>query len=183
MAEFDVLGEHVFCDDQIGLSWQQINVLPDEQELKQRDRQNEKILRALALVEEHDETQSDVAERAEVHRLEGKLDLLLELVNVLVRQTRGGAEPVSVRFNSRGLCWDSEQSVNADALLDVECYLLAQWPLPLRICCRVVDASEQGEAFRICTRIEGLGSVSKDWLSKLVFRRHRRTVALQRSRG
>jgi hypothetical protein len=36
---------------------------------------------------------------------------------------------------------------------------------------------------RICTRIEGLGAVSREWFGKLVFRRHRRTVALQRGRG
>lgn len=182
-AEFDVLGEHVFCDDQIAIEWKVISSLPGEPELKRRDSQNERVLRALSLVEEHDETQSDVAERAEFHRLEGKVDLVLELLTVLVKSSQGARELRSARFNSRGLCWNSNQSPPEGALLDVDCYLLAQWPLPLKLCARVVESAARAEQFRVCTRIEGLGHVSRDWFGKLVFRRHRRTIALQRKQG
>jgi hypothetical protein len=182
-AELDVLGAQVFCDDEIGLTWQPIAQLPGERAMKSRDWQNEKILRALALVEEHEETQSDVAERAELHRLEGKLDLMLELVNVLVRESRGGAASRAARFNARGLCWDAQEPVAAGTLLDVDCYLLAQWPLPLKLCVHVIESSRSGSGFRVCTRIQGLGIGSRDWLGKLVFRRHRRSIALRRSRS
>lgn len=182
-AEFDVLGEHVFCDDEIGIEWREIDSLPGELELKRRDDHNAKMLRALALVEEHDQTPSDAAERAEFHRLEGKVDLLLELVTALVREHKGGTAPRAARFNARGLCWDASELVPPGSLLDINCYLLAQWPLPVRICTRVVDSVERKDRFRICTRIEGLGSVSREWFGKLVFRRHRRMVALQRARG
>jgi len=182
-AEFDVLGEHVFCDDEIGLDWREIASMPEDLALQRRDNHNEKVLRALALVEEHDQTQSDVAERAEFHRLEGKVDLLLELVTALVRERNGGTNTCNARFNSRGLCWDSPEAVTRGKLLDVDCFLLAQWPLPLKLCARVVDSVERRKGFRICTRIEGLGSASRDWFGKLVFRRHRRMIALQRARG
>lgn len=182
-AEFDVLGEHVFCDDEIAIEWRVIDSLPEEPQLKRRDSQNERVLRALSLVEEHDETQSDAAERAEFHRLEGKVDLVLELLTVLVRSSQGSRDLHTARFNSRGLCWNAEQAPPEGALIDVDCYLLAQWPLPLKICARVVEAAARGDALRVCTRIEGMGHVSRDWFGKLVFRRHRRTIALQRKQG
>jgi hypothetical protein len=182
-AEFEVLGEHVFCDDEIRIVWQSIGELPGEHEQSLRDMQNEKVLRALALVEEHDQTPADVGERAEFHRLEGKIDLILELVTALVRRQQSEDAPRSARFNQRGLCWDTSERIPAGTLLDLECYLLTQWPVPLKLCARVVDAVPRGTEFRICTRIEGLGRASRDWLGKLVFRRHRRTVAQQRARG
>jgi hypothetical protein len=182
-TEFDVLGEHVFCDDEIGIEWREVARLPDDLERMRRDDHNAKVLRALALVEEHDQTPSDSGERAEFHRLEGKVDLLLELVTSLVRERKGGTAPRPARFNARGLCWDATEAVRAGTLLDINCYLLSQWPLPLKISARVVDSVERSDRVRICTRIEGLGAVSREWFGKLVFRRHRRTVALQRGRG
>ena len=182
-AEFDVIGEHVFCDDEIGIEWRKIDSLPGEVETQRRDHHNEKVLRALALVEEHDETKSDDIERAEFHRLDGKLDLLLELVTALIRDQQGVSPPTNARFNSRGLCWDSSEAIEAGSLLDVKCFLLPQWPLPLKLCARVVDTVLRAEHFRVCCRIEGLGGPSRDWFGKLVFRRHRRTVAQQRSRS
>jgi len=183
MAEFDVLGEHVFCDDQIGIEWREVDSLPDEPVLTRRDKRNEKILRAVALLEEHDQTSSDNAERAEMHRLEGKLDLVLELVTALVRERQGGAELCNARFNARGLCWDSPVELKTGLLIDVDLFVLPQWPLPLRFSARVVDGARSGDGWRICTRLEGLSHTSREWLGKLVFRRHRRTVALQRARG
>jgi len=183
-AEFDVLGENVFCDDEIGIDWRAIEALPDEAELARRNLHNEKVLRALALFEEHDQSPSDESERAELHRLEGKIDLLLELVTVLVRDSQGGDLVRNARFNPRGLCWDAKQPPPGKALLEVDCYLLAQWPLPLRLNARVVDIVPARDGLqRICSRIEGLSGPCRDWLGKLVFRRHRRSVALHRARG
>jgi hypothetical protein len=183
-AEFDVLGENVFCDDEIGIDCRVIESLPDDAELARRNLHNEKVLRALALFEEHDQSPSDESERAELHRLEGKIDLLLELVTVLVREREGGDRVRNARFNTRGLCWDSTRPPPKSALIDVDCYLLAQWPLPLRLLARIVDiAPSRDGAKRVCSRIEGLSGPCRDWLGKLVFRRHRRSVALQRARG
>ena len=116
-AEFEVLGESVFCDDEIGIDWRVVESLPDEAELSRRNLHNEKVLRALALFEEHDQSPSDESERAELHRLEGKIDLLLELVTVLVRDQQGGDRVRNARFNTRGLCWDSTRPPAKSALI------------------------------------------------------------------
>ena len=154
--------------------------LPDEAEALVRGRQNEKVLRAITLFEEHDETQSDDSERAEFHRLEGKVDIILELLTALLRDKWEVSKARNARFNTRGLCWDTSQAVDAGGLLDVNCYLLAHWPLPLKLSVRIVESVPLGEQFRVCGRIEGLSGVCRDWFSKLVFRRHRRTIAKRR---
>jgi len=183
LAEVEVLGDSVFCDDEIGIDWRIVESLPDEAELARRNSHNEKVLRALALFEEHDQSPSDESERAELHRLEGKIDLLLELVTVLVRDQQSGDLVRNARFNTRGLCWDSTRPPPKSALIDADCYLLAQWPLPLKLTARVVDiATARDGAQRVCSRIEGLSGPCRDWLGKLVFRRHRRSIALQRGR-
>lgn len=181
-AEVDVLGERVFCDDELGLRHTGIASLPEPAALLRTNARNETVLRALAMLEEHDQTSSDDAERAELHRLEGKLDLALELMAELVRERQGAIPTRAVRFNARGLCWDSPEPLRAGDLLDVDCYALPPWPLPLKLYVRVTHAEQRKEMWRVCSRIEGLSAGVAEWLGKLVFRRHRRTIAQQRGR-
>ncbi len=181
-AELAVLGERVFCDDELGLVWRQVEQLPDDSARARTNSRNETVLRALAMLEEHDGSQQDDAQRAELYRLEGKLDLALELMSELVRERQGAIPQRSVRFNARGFCWDSDEDLAAGALLAIECYVLPPWPLPLKLYCRVTHVEAGGRLRRVCARVEGLNGGVTDWLGKLVFRRHRRTVAQRRQR-
>lgn len=182
-AEIEVLGERVFCDAEMGIAWQRIEALPDEAVLSRIDARNEAVLRALAMFEEHDETQSDDAERAEFHRLDGKLNLALEMLAELVRQRQENVEAIAVRFNASGICWDASGPVPERGLLAVECYPTLAWPVPLRLHVSVAGSHPVGDGTRICARILELGPGARQWLDKLVFRRHRRAVAQQRTRG
>ena len=178
--EAEVLGERVFCDDELGLICTPIEHLPDAPVLARINARNEAVLRGLSMLEEHDQTSSDDGERAEFHRLEGKLDLALELIAALVRDRQGAAPVVPVRFNARGLCWESPDPVEAGALVAVECFVLPPWPLPITMHARIVHVDRIGETHRACGRIEGLSDGVREWLAKLVFRRHRRTIAQRR---
>lgn len=182
MSEVEVIGEHVFCDDEIGLTWERIEHLPDEAELNRVNGRNETVLRALAMLEEHDQTRSDDGERAELYRLEGKLDLALELMAELVRERQAAIPTCPVRFNSRGLCWECPEELASDGLMRLQCFVQPPWPLPLSLYVRVVGVEPRDGHWWVCGRVEGLLGGAREWLGKLVFRRHRRTVALQRSR-
>ena len=181
-VEIEVLGEHVFCDDEIGLTWQEIQHLPEVALLNRVNGRNETVLRALAMLEEHDQTRSDDAERAEFHRLEGKLDVALELMAELVRERQAAIPTWPVRLNTRGLCWECHDAPTVGNLVSVDCYALPPWPLPLKLYVRVIGVEPRDENWWVCGRIEGLTSGTKEWLGKFVFRRHRRTIALQRNR-
>lgn len=181
-AELAVLGQQVFCDDEIGFAWSSVDALPDAPALARLNARNEVVLRTLALVEEHDETRSEDAERAEVHRLEAKLNLALELLAELVMQRQSPLPGRAIRFNSRGLCWVADEPLELDALLLVECFVLPAWPVPLRLYARVRSSEPDGAGHRVCGSLEGLSDGAAIWLDKLVFRRHRRAVAQSRSR-
>lgn len=182
-AEMEVLGERVFCDDELGLRWQEIESLPGEIALSRINARNETVLRSIAMLEERDETQSDDAERAELHRLEGKLNLVLELLSELVRGGDAAARIYDIRMNARGLCWDVNEPVTPGGLLQLELFALPAWPVPLTLHVCITDVDQRRGSWRLCARLEALTPGVRDWLDKLVFRRHRRAVALSRARG
>lgn len=182
-GEAAALGEQVFCDDELGLAWRVIDRLPEALALNRINARNEAVLRALAMLEEHDETRSDAGERAEIHRLEGKLNLVLELLSELVRERQEGSVVQPVRFNALGLCWNVADPQDRDALLEVECFALPAWPVPLRLYARCTSCSFSDGSWRLCSRFEGMTPGVSEWLEKLAFRRHRRAIALQRKRG
>jgi hypothetical protein len=180
-AELAVLGERVFCDDELGLGWTAIDDFPDDATITQMNVRNETVLRTLAIVEEHDETQSEDADRAELHRLEAKLDLALELLSELLSMKRGNVARRAVRFNSRGLCWRSAEAPAVGTLLLVECHVLPAWPVPLKLLATVRSTEASGGEHKVCTELEHVSVGVRDWLGKLVFRRHRRAIARSRA--
>jgi hypothetical protein len=179
--ERNVLGERVFCDDLIGLEWAVCTSPPEARQAARANQRNESVLRALAMLEEHDETRTDDGERAELQRLEGKLDLVLELLAELVRERRPGAAPLPVRFSAEGLCWRTEAPLPPGTLLVTEWLMQPAWPVALRMQVRVIGQEPVADGFLTGARLEGLSDSVGDWLDKLVFRRHRRTVAQSRS--
>jgi hypothetical protein len=84
-------------------------------------------------------------------------------------------------LNARGLCWNTSEAVRPGALMQLELYALPAWPVPLTLHARVTDVDQRRRDWRVCARLEGMGAGARDWLDKLVFRRHRRAVALSRS--
>lgn len=181
-AEVAVLGRQVFCDDELGLAWSVVESLPVAPVLARVNGRNEVVLRTLSLVEEHDETQAENAERAEMHRLEAKVNLALELLAELLTQRTSPLPPRPIRFNSHGLCWLADEPIEIDVLLLVECYVLPAWPVPLKLYARVKSVEPANARHRICASLEGLSEGAAIWLDKLVFRRHRRAIAQRRTR-
>jgi hypothetical protein len=69
-------------------------------------------------------------------------------------------------------------------LVAIVCDLLPPWPVPIEMHGRVPGVDRYAErAYRACARLEGQTGGVNDWLGKLVFRRHRRSIAQQRQRG
>ncbi len=180
-AEQRVLGDSLYCEDELSLSWSLVLDLPGPQVLNRQNHRNESVLRALTMLEEHDESQADDTERADLYRLESKLNLMLELVAELVRERAGGVAPVQMRFNAAGLCWYTDEAFPQGTLLVTHWYLLPSWPVALQLYARVRSCRADGDLNLVCADLEGVSTGVAEWLEKLVFRRHRRAVALQRT--
>ncbi len=179
-GERAVLGQRVSCEDKLGLTWVRVEALPEPSALQRQNRRNESVLRSLTMLEEHDESQAEDAERAELHRLEGKLNLALELLAELVRERSQSSPSVFMRFSAEGLCWHSAEALEPGTLLLTEWFVLPAWPVALKLHARIESRQPQQQGYLLCARLEGQSDSAKDWLEKLVFRRHRRAIAQQR---
>ncbi len=175
-----VLGDRIYCDDELGLVSIPVDTLPEPNALRRLNYRNESVLRAVTMLEEHDESPAEDAERAELHRLEGKLDLALELLAELVRDREPGAPVVTMRFSGEGLCWSSAERLEPGTLLLTEWFVLPAWPVALKLHARVEASESRDHDYLLCARLEGQSDTVRDWLDKLVFRRHRRAIAQQR---
>jgi hypothetical protein len=180
-AELAVLGERVFCEDELTFTWLPVAAVPQGGALTRQNGRNESVLRALSMLEEHDESPAEDAERADFRRIEGKLDLVMELVAELVRERTGSSRAVRMRFSAEGVCWHAGRAEPAGTLLLTEWWLLPAWPVALRLHAEVTESRPEGNEFVVCARLVGVSDTVKDWLEKLVFRRHRRAIAQQRS--
>jgi hypothetical protein len=175
-----VLGERVFCEDDIPFAWAATPALPPRGALTRLNGRNESVLRALSMLEEHDESPAEDAERADFRRLEGKLDLAMELLAELVRDRIGATPSVRVRFSAEGVCWQATRAEAEGTLLFTDWWLLPAWPVALRLHAEVAGNRRSGDGWIVCARLVGQTDTVKDWLEKLVFRRHRRAIAQQR---
>lgn len=175
-----VLGERVFCEDELAFKWAAIETLPPPGAMTRLNGRNEAVLRALTMLEEHDESPAEDAERAEFHRLEGKLNLVMELLSELVRDRSATASPVPMRFSAEGVCWEAQRREVPGTLLVTEWWVMPAWPVALRLHAQVSSIRPDGNGFIVCARLLGVSDTVKDWLEKLVFRRHRRAIAQQR---
>jgi hypothetical protein len=175
-----VLGDGLHCDDALGFRWQAQNDVPMATVMARINARNEAVLRSLAMLEEHDESAADDVERAEFHRLEGKVNLVLELLSELVRQQHPGPPQIAMRFSAEGVCWHAPSAFRDGELLLTEWYLLPAWPVALTLYARVAHSRRGPDGHLVCARIEGASDSTRDWLEKLVFRRHRRAIAQQR---
>jgi hypothetical protein len=179
--ERTALGTRVYCDDVVGLDWSVCSSDPDHHASSRINVRNEGLLRALATLEEHhDEPGAEDGERAEIRRLEGKLDLVLELLCDLLRERNAGSAPVPARFSAEGLCWHTDRVLAPGTLLLTDWFVQPAWPVALRVYARIVGQEQRGDHYLSCARLEGLSDAVVDGLDKLVFRRHRRTVARSR---
>jgi len=178
--ELAALGTRVYCDDLIGFGWQVAEAPASTQLWTRMNTRNDALLRALSMLEEQDEAHGDDTERLDVQRLEGKLNLILELLADLVRERNPGLTLHMVRFSAEGLCWRAQAALPADTLLLTDWYMQPAWPVALRIHARVLGCVPDGDQQLISARFEGVSEAVRDSLDKLVFRRHRRSVAQSR---
>jgi hypothetical protein len=148
---------------------------------------NEDTARALQAIAVYEETPRSPTE--DVHksssdgaRLEAKVDLLLSLIANIVSDRLGLPEPRPVILRGRSLEWqpaaDFAAAKGATGFLSV--WANAHIPLPLRLPCRI-DGSIQRNGFVWWrARFEFLSPNVRDGLDQVIFRHHRRQVAIAR---
>ncbi|MDH5256247.1 MAG: PilZ domain-containing protein, partial [Gammaproteobacteria bacterium] len=178
-ADFDGLALHDF----LPLAWEP-SPLSDPAELEHYNQETARALQALALFEEAPkELSTDPNPKGqELQHLEAKVDVLLSLVTRLASQQQGLPKRHNTVLRADSLEWTgpaAEQARTGDSGV-VVIYPNPLLPIPFRLAGRVVSSVERnGTKWRII-RFEHLSPLVSVGLEKLVFRRHRRQVAIAR---
>jgi len=178
-AEFDGLALHDF----LPLAWEP-SPLSDPAELEHYNQETARALQALALFEEAPkEISTDAIPKGqELLHLEAKVDVLLSLVTRLVSQQQGLPKRHNTVLRADSLEWTgpgAEQARTGDTGVIV-IYPNPLLPMPFRLAGRVVSTVERAGIKWRLTRFENLSPLVSVGLEKLLFRRHRRQVAIAR---
>lgn len=177
--------EGLALQDFLPLAWEP-SPLEDPAELEHYNQETARALQALALFEEAPkEFTTDPNPKGpgqELQHLEAKVDVLISLVTRLVGQQQGLPKRHNTILRADSLEWTgpcAEQARQGDSGV-VVIYPNPLLPLAFRLAGRVVGSIERsGSTWRI-TRFEHLSPLVAVGLEKLVFRRHRRQVAMSR---
>jgi hypothetical protein len=179
LADFDGLALH----DHLPLAWEP-SPLSDPGEIERCNFETARALQALALFEEapRDPGPDSAATGQELQHLEAKVDVLLSLVTRLLSERHGYPARHNTVLRADSLEWTGPavDLVENGERGVVVLYPNAAAPLPFRLPGQVVGSIERGGTRWRLIRFEGLTPGVRLGLEKLVFRRHRRQVALSR---
>lgn len=176
---FDGLALH----DNLPLAWEP-SALADPAELELCNQETARALQALALFEEapREISTESLQQGQELLHLEAKVDVLLSLVTRLVTQRQGAPARHNTVLRPETLEWSGPgvPQVRTGDTGIVIMYPNPMLPLPFRLPALIVGAVERSGTLWRLTRFEPLAPAVRFGLEKLVFRRHRRQVALAR---
>ncbi|MEO1079345.1 MAG: PilZ domain-containing protein [Pseudomonadota bacterium] len=186
MAEFqDSADSGLAYTDNISIVWREVDREPDPQHLAMVNASNEGFLRDLKLLgdggQPRELTEASADFSQELHRLDLKLNLVLDLVSTLIYRDADLPEPGPVRVAADGLSWRGDVPAPG-TLVYVELYIQRGLPKPL--CCygEVVSTAAEYEDGLARLSFLGLTGGARAWLEKLIFRHHRREVASRRGK-
>ena len=179
-AKFDALA----LIDQLPLEWHPTD-LDDPTVLEHVNDDAARALQAHAVFEEQPRSpHEDQAHTShELIRLESKLDLILSLMGKLLSNRVNLPASHSVIFRATRLEWSgsSEPVIRRGDTGIIDIYANPQVPLPVRLPGRIASIDERNGNTWLLVRFEKLSPVVSEGLEKLIFRHHRRQIAIARA--
>lgn len=165
----------------VPLQWRVLQHPPNPGERARVEERNTTLLNALDLVEEgaghHQEEPSPMV--AQLERLEAKFDLVITLLSEILLPDEIAPQTVALRMSARGVAFETAEPVAPGTLVELSVHFSASLPRPVVLYGEVVPG-EPGEERQLSVAFRDTGSAVKERLERLVFRRHRRSIAQQR---
>ncbi|HHH36396.1 MAG TPA: hypothetical protein ENK48_06145 [Gammaproteobacteria bacterium] len=178
------LGEGLVYEDEVPLRFSELEAEIGQARLLSIQERNEEVLRAIAALDEHhgEGGEEDALHHGqELARIESKLDLLLDMVSQMLTAQLAVPPSLPVRLSALGVQWrQSGPLPAAGRRLLLELYLHRKFLRPLILPGRVADVREEEGGGEVTVVFEGMTEAVSNWLEKLIFRQHRRSVALAR---
>lgn len=188
MTEFGTTaeqGQGLIYEDLLPLQWRESGAEASTLDMAKLDAKNEDVLRFIEVLDEHpnESAVEHASINQELARVEVKFDLLLSLVTQLLGVYFPLPRPVRARLTPSGVHWISSEAISPGSHGVVEIYLSNRCPRPLAFLGRVENVEQDEGEYRVAFQFSGLSEPIRERLEKLIFRHHRRSVALARRRA
>lgn len=163
--------------DRLVLAWQPLDALPDAAQLIDMNRQASALLALLGSLDEPPAPLDESLQlAAHLHRLDQKLDLLLNLVGQWLNRELALPAPQPLRLGLRGVVWQATLPAGPGR---ISVYLHAGLPTALELPAQVLPLDDGS----VLAEFRGLDPAVTDGLERYIFRCHRRAVAQARRPG
>ncbi|MCG5499533.1 PilZ domain-containing protein [Ectothiorhodospira lacustris] len=184
MTTDDPFKDVLVIRDRLPLAVEPVAGIPPAEELARINEANESLLRVCAGMDDVQPRRTDDAGEVsqELLRIESKVNLLVEMVSLLLHAHARIPPPVPVRISAEGLGWAQPEAQQPGQILCLSFYLCPQFPKPLTLFARVASCESAASGHELSVLFQGMSSALEDGIQKMVFRRHRRSIALTRSR-
>ena len=172
------------CELTIPFSWAVSSVLNND-ELDQLERDNYGRLQIMQGLEESSETLEDLPGLAhEIHRLDFKINLLLELVGHIATKESPLPESHALILNRDFIQWSSPQvPPDVGKHVKTELFLERRFPFSL-VLMGVVDAvSSENALSKVTVKLHPQEATLLELWEKFIFRTHRRHIARMKREG
>lgn len=172
-------------EDQVPLRWRELEALPTGLERERIARENSRLLQLLPSLEEgaQEHVHDEEPPPRYIQLLELRLQLLTELLADLLAQSRPLPAVHALGITAEFIDWLDAQPPAPGALLLVEVFLHPLLPRPLCLLAEVMTVEPCAKGGQVMARLQVNAELVQAELEKLIFRQHRRTVALQRQRS
>lgn len=184
VGDNDPLSGGLCYQESLAVHWEEASEGELPQWLIAADDLNERMLATLVTLQEGQaESQENDQERSpELVRIEAKLELLLEMVSQLMEVPGERGKCYPVHLGAEGVAWEGDLSPlpRVGQWLWLEVKLDGRLPKPLRFYGRVFSVEVSGPGHRVTLAFETLSQRVGDLLEKVIFRQHRRQVAMIR---
>lgn len=135
------------------------------------------LMRALATIESmQPELEVDSGVGKALERLEFKIDLTLNLVAKLLTQHAIFPSACPVFVGAEGMEWVSQEAAIEGEHIVISAYISPKLPQPLVLPAKIKAVRQESGGTRIYATFTHLNEEAQDWLSRTVFRYHRRAV-------
>ena len=184
MSDSTTLSDNVYLQHAMPLNVQPLTAAPTDSELVSMNEHNEKVLTQLLAMDSMstDSAEDDAEKNADLIRVEQKLDLLLDLAGIMVEREFARPDDKNVTLYAGHLEWlePGKTEYRPGQWLELHLWLRPDYPRFLRLYVQLEQQSPGAPAGQLVAGYYGLNSQVIALLEKIIFRHHRRVIALSR---
>lgn len=171
----------VLCGE-FPLRWVRVSPSQLEQERDLVHDSNETTLRNYYLLDERTQEPNDDRDESapELVRIEQRLNLVIELLGQVLAYSLDLPASKSCILSRESIEWSGHDIPATGDCVRLTLYLQAHYPKPLVLLGQVTQVVPSGDTSRVTVQLAQLGESIGDWLDRLIFRAHRRRIALTR---